>query len=166
MILSIIAALDEKCGIGFEDQIPWHLPGDLGRFKKLTMGHHLILGRKTYQSIGKPLPGRTMIVLSRNPEFKLDGGLVAGSLEDGLRIAQDAGESESFVIGGAEIYQLALPLADRMYLSYVHTTSEADTYFPAYEPENWLKICEQEFLPDQDNPFGYTFTYLIRKISP
>ena len=166
MILSIIAALDEGGGIGFENQIPWHLPGDLGRFKKLTMGHHLILGRKTYQSIGKPLPGRMMIVLSRNPETKLTGSLVAGSLQDALQIARDAGESEAFVIGGADIYQLALPIADRMYLSHVHTTSKADVYFPAYEAENWLKICEQEFPADEANPFGYTFTHLIRKTTP
>jgi dihydrofolate reductase len=166
MILSIIAALDEEGGIGFNNQIPWHLPGDLGRFKKLTMGHHLILGLKTYQSIGKPLPGRMMIVLSRNPEYKLTGGLVADSLQDALRIAQDAGESEAFVIGGAEIYQLALPIADRMYLSHVHTTSQADVFFPEYDHENWLRICEQEFPADQANPIGYTFMHLIRKISP
>ena len=166
MILSIIAALDEEGGIGFENQIPWHLPGDLGRFKKLTMGHHLILGRKTYQSIGKPLPGRMMIILSRNPDYTLAGSLVAGSLQDALEIARDAGESEAFVIGGADIYQLALPLADRMYLSHVHTTIKADVYFPEYETENWLKICEQEFPADEANPVGYTFTHMIRKISP
>ncbi len=166
MILSIIAALDEEGGIGFKNQIPWHLPVDLGRFKKLTMGHHLILGRKTYQSIGKPLPGRRMIVLSRNPEYKLTGSRLAGSLQDALQIARDAGDSEVFVIGGAEIYQLALPIADRMYLSHVHTTSKADVYFPAYDADNWLKICEQEFPADQANPIGHTFRHLVRKISP
>ena len=166
MILSIIAALDERRGIGIDNRIPWHLPGDLSRFKKLTMGHHLILGRKTYQSIGKPLPGRKMIVLSRDLEFKLERSRVAASFQDGLKIAHDAGESEAFVIGGAEIYQLALPIADRMYLTQVHTTSQADVYFPEFDPENWLKICEQEFPGDQANPLGHTFTYLIRKISP
>jgi dihydrofolate reductase len=166
MIVSIIAALDEGGGIGFENQIPWHLPGDLSRFKKLTMGHHLILGRKTYQSIGKPLPGRKMIVLSRNPEYELADGQVASSLQDALEMAGDAGESEAFVIGGGELYQVALPLAERMYLTHVHTTIQADVFFPAFDSDNWLKICEQVFPGDQANPIAYTFTYLIRKISP
>ena len=166
MILSIIAALDEQGGIGFNNQIPWHLPDDLKRFKMLTMGHHLILGRKTYHSIGKPLPGRKMIVLSRNPDLKLDDCQVASSLKDALQIARDQGDSEVFVIGGGEIYQMALPMADKMYLTHVHITSQADTYFPEFDPDNWLKICEQTFPEDQGNPFGYTFTYLIRNISP
>ncbi len=165
MILSIIAALDERRGLGFENQMPWHLPADLARFKKLTMGHHLILGRKTYQSIGKPLPGRKMIVLSKNPDYDLDGAQVVSSLQQALQIAREAGENESFVIGGAEIYRLALPVVDRMYLTYVHTVSQADVFFPEVETENWLMICEQELQPDHDNPIGSTFTQLIRKIA-
>lgn len=166
MILSMIAALDERGGIGLKNNIPWHLPGDLSQFKKLTMGHYLILGRKTYQSIGKPLPGRKMIVLSRDPEFKLPGNQVVSSFEEGLQIARDAGEKELFVIGGAAIYQLALPMADRMYLTRVHSTSQADVFFPEFDSVNWLKICEQDFPPGQDGSPGYTFNYLIRKISP
>ncbi len=163
MILSIIAALDDQGGIGFENKIPWHLPADLGRFKKLTMGHHLILGRKTYQSIGKSLPGREMIVLSRNPEYKLAGSQIVSSLQEALQITRDVGESEAFVIGGAEIYRIALPLVEKMYLTRVHTTSQADVFFPEFDPDNWLRICEQSFPEDKDNPFGHTFTYLIRK---
>ena len=166
MILSIIAALDEQGGIGFENQMPWHLPGDLRRFKNLTMGHHLILGRKTYQSIGIPLPGRTMIVLSRDPATKLAGTQVVSSLEAALEAARDAGENEAFVIGGGEIYQLALPLTERMYLTRVHTSSQSDVFFPAFDPANWLKICEQTFPEDQDHPFGYTFSFLIRETRP
>ena len=166
MILSIIAALDERGGIGYGNNIPWHLPGDLSQFKKLTMGHHLILGRKTYQSIGKPLPGRMMIVLSRDPELKLPESQVVSSFEEGLQIAREAGEKELFVIGGAEIYQMALPIVDRIYLTRVHMTSQADVFFPEFDPENWLKICEQDFPADQDGSPGYTFNYLIRKISP
>jgi dihydrofolate reductase len=137
MILSMIAALDERGGIGFKNRMPWHLPGDLARFRKLTMGHTLILGRKTYQSIGKPLPGREMIVLSRDPEYRLEGCAVVHSLEDALQRAQSRGENEAFVIGGAEIYRLALPLADRMYLSRLHITSQADAFFPQFDPEEW-----------------------------
>jgi dihydrofolate reductase len=166
MIVSIIAALDEQGGIGYQQNMPWHLPGDLSRFKKLTMGHHLILGRKTYESIGGPLPGRKMVVLSRNPEFELTDSLVTTSLEEGLEIARIAGENEAFVIGGAEIYEAALPIADRMYLTRVHTVSQADTYFPEFDMENWLKICEQAFPVDQDNPLETTFICLIRKVYP
>lgn len=165
MILSLIAALDEERGLGFENQIPWHLPRDLARFKKLTMGHHLVLGRKTYQSIGKPLPGRKMLVLSRDPAFQLEGSQVVDSLPTALQIAREAGESEAFVIGGGEIYRQALPLADRMYLTYVHTVSQSDVFFPEFDAEEWLKICEQEFPADPDNPYRTTFRQLIRKIT-
>lgn len=166
MILSIIAALDQCGGIGFKNQIPWHLPGDLARFKKLTMGHSLIMGRKTYQSIGKPLPGRRMIVLSRDPQYHLEGSPVVHSFEEALRLARDEEEHEAFVIGGAQIYQMALPLADRMYLSHLQLTSQAEVFFPEYDPEDWLTICEQDFPPDQINPIAYTFSYLVRKIRP
>jgi dihydrofolate reductase len=165
MIVSIIAALDGEGGIGYQNRMPWHLPGDLSRFKKLTMGHHLILGRKTYESIGGPLPGRKMIVLSRNPAYDLADCLLASSLEEGLDVAREAGEKEVFVIGGAEIYQIALPIADRMYLTRVHTISPADSYFPEFDLEEWLKICEQAFPADQDNPFETTLMCLIRKVS-
>lgn len=166
MILSIIAALDEEGGIGVENRMPWHLPGDLSRFKKLTMGHHLILGRKTYQSIGNPLPGRKMIVLSRDTNFTLEGSQVASSLQDGLQLARDDGENEVFVIGGAEIYQLALPIADKMYLTLVYTKSKADVFFPTYDPDVWLTVCQEEFSADQANPYGHKFKCLIRKITP
>ena len=165
MILSVIAALDEERGLGFEGKIPWHLPRDLARFKKLTMGHHLILGRKTYQSIGRPLPGRKMLILSRDPEFRPEGSLVVDALPEALRAAQEAGESEAFLIGGGEIYSQALPLADRMYLTYVHTVCRSDTFFPEFDAEDWLTICEQEFPADSENPYRTTFRHLIRKIS-
>lgn len=166
MILSLIAALDERGGIGFENRIPWHLPGDLARFKKLTMGHTLILGRKTYLSIGNPLPGREMIVLSRNPEYHLEEAPVVQSLEEALQMARDGGENEVFVIGGADIYRLALPLADRMYLTRLHITSQADVYFPDFDAEEWVTICEQGFPADQANPIACTFSCLVRKIKP
>jgi dihydrofolate reductase len=166
MILSIIAALDDGRGIGIKNQLPWHMPGDLRRFRMLTMGHHLILGRKTYQSIGKPLPGRQMIVLSRNTEFDVVDGQVVSTLEEALQVAREAGESEAFISGGADIYQQALPLVEKMYLTRIHTTSQADVFFPEFDSQEWQKICEQTYPADQENPFVYTFTYLIRKISP
>lgn len=163
MMISLIAALDENDGIGIQNKIPWHLPADLARFKKLTMGHHLILGRRTFQSIGKPLPGREMIVLSRNSDYSPDGCLRASSLSEALDLARGKGEKEVFVVGGGEVYREALEFADRFYLTRVHTTVEADTRFPEWGEENWEAICTQQFPKDDRNPYGTTFSCLIRK---
>lgn len=165
MIISIIAAMDKDRGIGIDNKMPWHLPTDLKRFKRITMGHHLILGRKTFQSIGDPLPGREMIVLSRNPEYKAEGCLVCRSLDEAFQLADAAGEQEVFVVGGGEIYQEALPLADRMYLSLVDTRAEADTHFPQFERESWEVICEQDFPEDEKNSLAHTFRYIVRNPS-
>ncbi len=164
MIISILAALDENSGIGYQNDIPWHLPSDLARFKKLTMGHHLILGRKTYQSIGKPLSGREMIVLSRNPDFRPPGCLRASSLPDAIDLARNRGEKEVFVVGGREIFSEALSSADRFYLTRVHTTAQADTYFPDWNSDEWVSICSQEIPADNRNSFRTTFNCLIRKV--
>jgi dihydrofolate reductase len=163
MIISLIAAMDENGGIGFQNSIPWHLPSDLARFKKLTMGHHLILGRKTYLAIGKPLAGREMIVLSRDPGFRPEGILLAHSYSEALDQASTRGEKELFVVGGAEVYREALESADRFYLTRVHTHAEVDTMFPAWNIADWEAICTQEFPADDRNPFRTTFSCLIRK---
>ncbi len=163
MIISIIAAMDENRGIGIDNKMPWHLPSDLKRFKRITMGHHLIMGRKTYQSIGKPLPGRTIIILSRNPDFQAPGCLLSGSFDAALELASAAGEEEVFVVGGGNIYQQALSLVSRHYLTYVHTVQPADTFFPPLEGSQWSLICEQAFHPDDENPFAHTFKYSVRK---
>ena len=162
MILSIIAAMDKNQGIGIDNKMPWHLPSDLRRFKKITMGHHLILGRKTFESIGGPLPGRQMIVLSRNPELIVDGCLVISSIEKALQLADAAGEKEVFFVGGGQVYRETLPMVDRLYLSFVDTVAEADTHFPQFDPNAWSVICEQDFPPDDQNPLGHTFRYLVR----
>ena len=163
MIISIIAAMDENKGIGIDNKMPWHLPADLKRFKKITMGHHLIMGRKTYQSIAKPLPGRKMIILSRNPDFIARECLLSGSISEALEIAREAGEKEVFVVGGGEVYREALPVVKRLYLSYVHTSQPADTFFPQIEESDWSMICEQEFPADEENTFAHTFRHLVWK---
>ncbi len=145
MIISIIVAMDENRGIGFENQIPWHLPADLARFKKLTMGHHLLVGRKTYELIGSALPGRQMIILTRNPEFTAQDCITAETLDEALTLAEKRGEKEVFIIGGAEVYREALPLADHLYLTVVHTRAEADAYFPEFEESDWSQVCSQDF---------------------
>ena len=163
MIISLIAAVDENGGIGLENQMPWHLPADLARFKKLTMGHSLIVGRKTYESIGSALPGRKMIVLTRNPGFTAPDCTISQSLREALGHAQEIGEKEVFIIGGAEIYREALPQADKLYLTVVHTISEADTYFPEIEEDHWFEVCSQFIPEDEQNPLVTTFRHLVRK---
>ena len=164
MIISLIAALDENDGIGFQNSIPWHLPLDLVRFKQLTMGHHLILGRRTYQSIGKPLPGRQMIILTRDLDYNPGGSLVAHSFPEALELARSRGEKEVFVGGGSEVYREALDIADRFYLTRVHSRSDADTFFPEWDQEVWTEICSQFIPADPENPFGSTLHFLIRKV--
>lgn len=156
MIVSILAAVDEGGGIGVGGRLPWHLPADLKRFKALTMGHHLIMGRKTFASIGRPLVGRTIIVLSRNPEFRPQGCLVARSLEQALSTAQARGEQEVFVVGGSEVFRRALPLAARLYLTRVHARAPADARFPEVDWSEWVEV-ESRFHPaDERNEFAFT----------
>jgi len=166
MIISIIVAADEGDGIGLNKAIPWHLSSDLKRFKALTMGHHLVMGRRTYESIGSPLPGRKMIVLSRDPEFQAEGCQTARSLQESFQMAMDAGERELFVIGGAEVFSEALVIADHLYLTRVQCTLEADTTFPPFNEENWTLICEQFHPADELNQFPQTFTHYIKKNLP
>jgi len=163
MIISIIVAVDENNGIGFENEMPWHLPADLARFKKLTMGHHLLVGRKTYESIGSALPGRQMIILTRNPEYTARDCITAETLDKALKLAERRGEKEVFIIGGAEIFKEALPLADHLYLTVVHTRAEADTFFPEFDEIEWSQICSQDILPDEKNSLATTFMHLVRR---
>ncbi len=162
MHISLIAALDNRRGIGRDNQLPWRLSADLKRFRELTMGHHLIVGRKTYESIGKPLPGRQMIVISRNAEFSAPGCLVVSSLEDALTLAETRGETEVFVIGGAQIYEQALPLATRLYLTRVAAEVAADTYFPPVEESLWEKQSEAQQPADDKNEYPFTFQLFVK----
>lgn len=163
MIISMIAAMDRRRGIGLNNQLPWRLSADLKRFRELTMGHHLIVGRKTYESIGKPLPGREMIVVTRDPEFRAEGCLVCHSPEAALAAARARGESEAFIGGGAEIYAQCLASADRLYLTFVDADACADTVFPEFDPKEWT-VQEQAFHPaDEKNQFPSTFKLLVRK---
>jgi len=163
MIISIIAAMDEERGIGIDNKMPWHLPIDLKRFKKITMGHHLVMGRKTFESIGKPLPGREMIILSRNPDFNPEGCFRCGSFSEAIDRARIAGEKELFIVGGGEVYRESIPIVERMYLTFVHTSQQADTHFPDFDEIDWSLICEGGFKADQENPHPHTFKYLLKK---
>lgn len=155
-MLSLIVALDRNGVIGKQGRLPWHLPADLKRFRKLTMGHTVIMGRRTFESLGSPLPGRRNIVLSRSREFS--GAEVARSLEEARRIAGP--DEEVFVIGGAEVFREALPQSDRMYVTRVETEVQGgDVRFPVFEPGEWRIVHEEAFGADDENP--YPTRYLI-----
>lgn len=162
MIVSLLVAMDERGGIGLRGGLPWRLSADLKRFKTLSMGHHLIMGRKTWESIGRVLPGRTLIVVTRNHKYRASGCLVAYSLEEALALAESRGEGEAFVIGGGEIFTLALPLADRIYLTNVHAVVEADVFFPEFDLSEWRVVDQVEQAPNEVNQYPFTYLRLDR----
>jgi dihydrofolate reductase len=163
LIVSLLVAMDDRRGIGYENRLPWRLSADLKRFKALTMGHHMIMGRRTYESIGKPLPGRTSIVLTRNPEWRSEGVIRAGGLEEALEVARRSGEDEAFIIGGGVVFVQALDLADRIYLTEVRTDGPADTFFPEYEVSLWEEVHCEKIAQDENNQFPTVYRILERK---
>ncbi len=153
--------MDRNRLIGNKNQLPWHLPADLAHFKQVTMGKPIIMGRKTYESIGRPLPGRTNIVLTRSSDFQAQGVVTANTLEQALDIA--SAEGEVMIIGGSSIYELALPRADRLYMTYVDDAFEGDAWFPEFDIEQWRIIASEEHSADEKNPCGYRFITYGRK---
>jgi len=162
MRISIIVAVAENGVIGRENDLPWHLSADLKRFKSLTMGHHLLLGRKTFEAIGRPLPGRHMVVISRGRPELPPGIALVPSLEEGIDLARRAGDEEVFVAGGAQIYRLALPLANRIYLTRVHQNFAGDADFPDLDDGDWAIVDRQHHRADESSPFDYSFLLLER----
>lgn len=163
MIVSAIVAVAKDKVIGKDNQIPWYLPADLSYFKKTTIGHHLIMGRNCYQSIGRPLPKRVNIVVTRDPFFTADGVLVAHSVEEALGMAFDGDESEVFIIGGGEIYRETADLWDRVYLTEVELEVQGDVYFPETKFDEWEETWKEAHMPDEKNEWAYTFRILDRK---
>ncbi len=162
MILSLIVAMEERGGIGYRGKVPWKLRSDLRRFKAITMGHHLIMGRVTWDSIGRPLPGRVNIVISRRANWVADGCIVVPTLAKALEMARAAHETEAFVIGGSQVYALALPIADRIYLTRVHAQVPCDTFFPAWNAEEWEVVGECEHPQNEGDEYASTYCLLIR----
>lgn len=158
MKLSIIAAVSTNGVIGRGNELPWHLSADLKRFKALTMGHHLIVGRKTYESIGRPLPGRTFLVVSRG-SFEADGIATVSSLEEAIARVAAAGDREPFIAGGAEIYGLSIHRADRMYITRVHAEIEGDAHFPEFDDVAEWKLVDAEHR-DADEHNEHPFSFL------
>jgi dihydrofolate reductase len=142
--------------IGKDNRIPWHLPRELQMFKSLTMGHHLIMGRKTYESLNRLLPGRTSIIVTRNENYKVPGAIVVNTLQAAL--AACTHDVEIFIIGGAELFKEALPLADRIYLTTLQAEIEGDTYMPDLDLRGWHQISKQKFKADEKNLYDYIFS--------
>lgn len=156
MTITIIAAMGRNRVIGADGGLPWRLPADLKFFKNTTMGHHLIMGRRTWAELGKPLPGRTNIVVTRNPSFEAEGAIVVWSFAAALEYSR--GEADVFVVGGAEIYRLALPVCDRMCLTMIDEEFEGDTFFPEYDTDDWEMVGEESHEADERNRWAYRFT--------
>jgi dihydrofolate reductase len=156
MTLSIIVAMSENRVIGKDNAIPWHLPGDLPRFKRITMGHPIIMGRKNYESIGRVLPGRTNIIITRQADYHIDGAIICSSVDEAL--AQCDGEQEIFIIGGGEIYTQTIDRADRIYLTTIHEHVDGNVYFPEFDEADFVQI-ERE---DYNAPVQHSFMVLER----
>lgn len=158
--LTIIVAISENNAIGKNNQLLWHLPADLKHFKEITTGHTIIMGRKTYDSIGKPLPNRRSIVITRSANLIIEGVEVVTSLAKAIELCRQ--DDEAFIIGGAEIYQQALPYATHIHLTRVHQNYEADAFFPVLNPTTWKEINSISYPADEKNNVAYTFSTLER----
>lgn len=157
MQLSLIVAMSTNRVIGIQNQLPWHLPADLKHFKQLTLGKPVIMGRKTYDSIGKPLPNRCNIVVSRNQSLQIPGCEVVNSLESALKLVATA--AEVMIIGGEQLFTQALPLADRLYLTLIHQQIPGDSFFPLdiETSDQWQLVIQEDHLPDAQNPYPFSF---------
>jgi len=156
MIRSIIVAQSQNRVIGINNTLPWHLPADLKRFKAITMGHHIIMGRKTYDSIGKPLPGRTSIVITRNKELQYEGCIMAHSLAEAFAIASTHNDTEAFVIGGADLIKQAIDSCNKLYLTNINQDFEGDTFLDTLSAD-WKEIEHSTHAPDEKNAYSYSF---------
>ena len=156
-MITIIAAIAKNNALGKNNDLIWHLPADLKRFKKITTGHHILMGRNTFESIGKPLPNRTTIIITRNENYTKDGCLIANSLEEAIEMAQE--DKQIFIIGGAQIYKYAIEndLVNALDITLVHHEFEADAFFPEIDDSIWECVKREDFLADEKNKFDYSF---------
>ncbi len=165
MRMTLIVAMAEDGVIGRDGDLPWRLPADLRAFKRATMGHHLVMGRKTWESIGRPLPGRTMVVLTRDRTAQIPGVSVVHDLDAALDLARAAGDAEVFIAGGAQVYALALPRADRLLLTRVHAVVPGDVHFPAFDESEWTEVAREEHAADERHAHPFAICTLERRSS-
>ena len=164
MKLTIVVAVADNGVIGQKNKLPWHLPADLRHFKSTTMGKPILMGRKTHESIGRPLPGRLNIVLTTQPDYLAEGCRVVHSIDEAIELVEGEGGDEVMVIGGAKLYEEALPRADRIQLTRVHADFAGDTWFPELEASDWMEIASEQRQADTDNAYACTFVTLERRI--
>ncbi|MDF1588242.1 MAG: type 3 dihydrofolate reductase [Gammaproteobacteria bacterium] len=156
MKIAIIVAMDQQSLIGKNNDLPWKLSADLQNFRRVTMGKPIIMGRNTHESIGRPLPGRTNIIVTKNKDYAVDGCIVVHTIEDALKACGDA--EEAMIMGGASLYQQFLPLADRLYLTQVHANlEEGDTWFPDWQKSDWQQLNREDHPADDKNEFPFSF---------
>ena len=160
-MITIIAAIANNNALGKNNNLIWHLPTDLKRFKKTTTGHHIIMGRNTFESIGKPLPNRTTVIITRNPDYKVEGCLVVNSLEKALEVAKN--DESPFIIGGAQIYEQAISIADKLDITEVHHSFDADVFFPEINKNTWKESSRELFTADEKNKFNYSFVSYTKR---
>ncbi len=154
-MITIIAAIGKNNELGKDNALIWHLPNDLKRFKKVTAGHHVIMGRKTYESLGRPLPNRTNIVITRNTAYQADGCVIVHSLKEALKAAAE--DENPYILGGAEIYKQAMVLADYLDLTHVDATLDADAFFPPIDKKMWEEVAREEHQKDDKHQYNYSF---------
>ncbi|CAM1334075.1 dihydrofolate reductase [Tenacibaculum aestuariivivum] len=162
-MITIIAAIANNNALGKDNDLIWHLPADLKRFKKITSGHYILMGRNTFESIGKPLPNRTSVIITRNKDYFKDGCLIANSIESAIELSK--GTSDIFIIGGAQIYKQAIEkgLVDRLDITIVHYNFEADVFFPAIDMNVWKQVSREDFKADEKNKYDYSFVSYVKK---
>lgn len=160
MIKSIIVAKGENNVIGKDNDLIWHMPADLKHFKNTTMGHYIIMGRKTFEAMKKPLPGRTTIIITRNKDYKAEGCIIVHNLEDAFKVGKENKQEEVFILGGAEIYKQTINLADKIYLTEIKESFEGDAFFPCIDYSTWNEAKREEFPADEKNPYPYAFVLL------
>jgi dihydrofolate reductase len=164
--ITIIAAIANNNALGKDNDLIWHLPADLKRFRKVTTGHHILMGRNTYESIGKPLPNRTTVIITRNSDYKAEGCIVVDSIEKAIKVAE--GDEHVFIIGGAQIYRQAIEadLVDQLDITLVHQNFEADVFFPEINATIWKESLREDFEGDEKNNYKYSFvSYKKRNLS-
>ncbi|MFY7740757.1 MAG: dihydrofolate reductase [Flavobacterium sp.] len=160
-MITLIAAAAENNALGKDNQLVWHLPNDFKRFKQITSGHYIIMGRKTFESFPKPLPNRTHIIITRQKNYKVEGCYVVNSIEKAIEISPKG--AEVFIIGGAEIYNQSIDFADKIELTRVHASFDADAYFPEINLNEWELIFEEHHTKDEKHNFDFTFQTFVKK---
>jgi len=162
MRVSLIWAMTRNRVIGRDNALPWRLPDEMRHFMRTTLGHTVIMGRKQFDAMGKPLPKRTNVVVSRNPAYAANGAVVVRTIDEAIEYARAAGDDEAMVIGGGEIYSLALPKADRLYFTLIDTEMDGDTFFPAFDETQWKEVEREDHDADERHPFAYSIRVLDR----